>query len=120
MTVVSSQLSVVGDNTRAKLISGTIFAWLLTTVLLTTASPAAAQQPKKVARIGYLSITDPASESTRFEAIRLALRERGHIEGQNISIEYRNAEGKTDRFPELAAELVRSKVDIIVAAGGAV
>ena len=80
---------------------------------------ASAQQPKKVPRIGYLSARDPASESTRAEAIRLALRERGYIEGQNIAIEYRYAEGKPDRLPELAAELVRLKVDIIVVAGGA-
>ena len=79
---------------------------------------AQAQQPKKVPRIGYLSSTDPASESTRSEAIRLALRELGYIEGQNIAIEYRYAEGKLDRLPELAAELVRLKVDIIVVAGG--
>ena len=78
-----------------------------------------AQQPKKVPRIGYLSSVDPASESTRSEAIRLALRELGYIEGQNIAIEYRYAEGKLDRLPELAAELVRLKVDIIVVAGGA-
>src|SRR6266542_2480812 len=77
-----------------------------------------AQQPKKVPRIGYLSNTDPANESTRSEAIRLALRERGHIEGQNIAIEYRYAEGKIDRYSELAAELVRLKVDVIVAAAG--
>ena len=77
-----------------------------------------AQQPKKVPRIGYLSSGDPASESTRSEGIRLALRERGYIEGQNIASEYRYAEGKIDRFPELAAELVRLKVDIIVVAGG--
>jgi hypothetical protein len=64
-------------------------------------------QPKKVPRIGYLSSSDPATESTRAEAIRLALRERGYIEGQNIAIEYRYAEGKRDRAPELAAELVR-------------
>ena len=57
-------------------------------------------------------------ESARAEAIRLALRERGHIEGQNIATEYRYAEGKLDRLPELAAELVRLKVDIIVVAGG--
>jgi putative ABC transport system substrate-binding protein len=63
-------------------------------------------------------LQDPATESTRAEAIRLALRERGYIEGQNIAIEYRYAEGKPDRFPELAAELVRLKVDIIVVAGG--
>ncbi len=76
------------------------------------------QQAKKVPRIGYLSATDPASESARAEAIRLALRERGHIEGQNVAIEYRYAEGKGDRFAELAAELVRLRVDIIVVAGG--
>jgi putative ABC transport system substrate-binding protein len=79
---------------------------------------ASAQQPKKTSRIGYLSNTDPASESTRSEAIRLALSERGYIEGQNIAIEYLYAEEKLDRLPELAAELVRRKVDIIVGAGG--
>ena len=92
---------------------------LVVVVLLALGVIAEAQQPKKVPRIGYLSSTDPASESTRSEAIRLALRERGYIEGQNIAIEYRYAEGKRDRCPELAAELVRLKVDIIVVAGGA-
>jgi len=81
---------------------------------------AMAQQPKKVPRIGYLSQFEPARESPRAEAIRLALRELGYVEGQNIAIEYRYAEGKRDRFPELAVELVRLKVDIIVAAGGTV
>jgi len=79
---------------------------------------AEAQQAKKVPRIGYLSAGDPASESTRAEAIRLALRDLGYIEGQNIATEYRYAKGKPDRLPELAAELVRLKVDIVVAAGG--
>jgi putative ABC transport system substrate-binding protein len=87
-------------------------------MLFAVSFSASAQQPKKVTRIGYLSSTDAATESTRFEATRLALREHGHIEGQNIAIEYRYAEGKRDRAPELAAELVRLKVDIIVAAGG--
>jgi len=77
------------------------------------------QQPKQVARIGYLSNGTPASDSARADAIRLALRERGYIEGQNIAIEYRYAEGKVDRFPELAAELARLKVEIIVVSGGA-
>jgi putative tryptophan/tyrosine transport system substrate-binding protein len=86
-------------------------------LLLAVAVIATAQQPKKVPRIGYLSPTDPATD-TRFEGIRLALRERGYIEGQNIAIEYRSAEGKEDRFPEFAAELVRLKVDIIAVAGG--
>ena len=60
---------------------------------------AEAQQPKKVPRIGYLSSSDPAAESTRAEAIRLALRELGYIEGQNIAIEYRYAEGKRRSVP---------------------
>jgi len=95
-----------------------IVAFLMATVILATVHLAEAQQPKKVPRIGYLVSSDPATESTRSEAIRLALRELGYIEGQNIAIEYRYAEGKLDRLPALAADLVRLKVDIIVAAGG--
>jgi putative ABC transport system substrate-binding protein len=83
---------------------------LVAVVLLALGVIAEAQQPKKVHRIGYLSGFDPARESTRSEGIRLALRELGYIEGQNIAIEYRFAEGKRDRVPELAAELVRLKV----------
>ncbi len=71
----------------------------LLTVFLLTASLAEAQQPKKVLRIGYLSSFDPASESARSEGIRLALRELGYIEGQNIAIEYRYAEGKRGSGP---------------------
>jgi putative tryptophan/tyrosine transport system substrate-binding protein len=93
---------------------------LVAVVLLAVTVIAQAQQPKKVYRIGYLSQFEPAREFPRSEAIRRALRERGYIEGQNIAIEYRYGEGKPDRFPELAAELVRLKVDIIVAAGGSV
>jgi putative ABC transport system substrate-binding protein len=78
---------------------------------------AQAQQPKNVPRIGYLSNNDAALESARSEAIRLALRELGYVEGQNIATEYRYAEGKRERFPELAAELVRLKVDIILVSG---
>src|SRR4029434_3129327 len=91
---------------------------LVVVILLAVAVIAEAQQPKKVPRIGYLAAGDAATESTRAEAIRLALRERGYIEGQSIAIESRYAEGKRDRLPELAAELVRLKVDIIVVAGG--
>jgi putative ABC transport system substrate-binding protein len=90
----------------------------LCALLFAHSFPAHAQQPKKIPRIGYLSNTDPARESARAEAIRLALRARGYIEGQNIASEYRYAEGKLDRFSELTAELVRLKVDIIVVAGG--
>ena len=91
---------------------------LVTVVMLAGAILAEAQQSKKVPRMGYLSPSDSANDSTLSEAIRLALRERGYIEGQNIAIEYRYAEGKVDRFSELTAELVRLKVDVIVAAGG--
>jgi len=94
------------------------FDLALSTLLLALCFPAQAQQPKKVPLIGYLSARDSASESSRAETIRLALRERGYIEGQNIAIEYRFAEGKVDRLPELAAEFVRLKVDIIVVSGG--
>jgi ABC-type uncharacterized transport system substrate-binding protein len=87
-------------------------------VLLALGVIADAQQPKKVFRIGYLSTVDPATDSARAEGIRLALRERGYIEGQNIAIEYRYAEGKRGWEPGLAAELVRLKVDIIVVASG--
>jgi hypothetical protein len=79
-----------------------------------------AQQPKKI-RIGYLSNADAATDSAlgaRAEGIRLALRELGYIEGQNIAIEYRYAEGRPDREPGLAAELVRLKVDLIVVPSG--
>ena len=91
---------------------------LVAVVLLAVTVIAEAQQPKKVPLIGYLSSADAALDSARYEAIRLALRERGYIEGQNIASEYRYAEGKLDRFSDYAADLVRLKVDIIVVAGG--
>jgi ABC-type uncharacterized transport system substrate-binding protein len=91
---------------------------LVAMMLLAVGVTAQAQQPKKVSRLGYLSPVDAATDSPRAEGIRLALRELGYIEGQNIAIEYRYAEGKVDRAPELAAELVRLKVDAIVVAGG--
>jgi putative tryptophan/tyrosine transport system substrate-binding protein len=70
-------------------------------LFLAVCVPAAAQQPKKVPRIGYLSPVNPATDFPRAEGIRLALREIGYIEGQNIAIEYRYAEGKNDRLPGL-------------------
>jgi putative tryptophan/tyrosine transport system substrate-binding protein len=90
----------------------------LCALLFALCSSADAQQGKKVPRIGYLSSRDLATEAPRAGAIRLGLREFGYIEGQNIAIEYRYAEGNRDRYPELAAELVRLKVDIIVVSGG--
>jgi putative tryptophan/tyrosine transport system substrate-binding protein len=90
---------------------------LVVVVLLAVAVIAEAQQPKKIPRIGYLSAQYPATDSVRSEAIRLNLRKLGYIEGQNIATEYRYAEGKQDRFPELVAELVSLKVDIILVSG---
>jgi putative ABC transport system substrate-binding protein len=84
-------------------------------------STAAAQPPEKVPRVGYLlagSHSDPQRQRL-LEAFRQGLRELGYVEGQNIAIESRWAEGKDDRFPALAADLVRSKVDVIVAQSGA-
>src|SRR4030095_12450142 len=90
---------------------------LIAVLMLAVAVIAEAKQQKKVARIGYLAGVDPTTESTRSEAILLALRELGYIEGQNIATEYRYAAGRRERGPELAAELVRLKVDIIVVGG---
>src|SRR4030095_2877164 len=76
-------------------------------VLVVAGAVVQAQQAKKIPRIGYLSNIEPACDFPRSEVIRQALRELGYIEGQNIAIEYRYAEGRVDRLPELAAELVR-------------
>jgi putative ABC transport system substrate-binding protein len=76
-----------------------------------------AQQASKVPRIGFLGMTSPRTLAARLEAIQLGLRDFGYIEGTNIIIEYRWAEGDYRRLPELAAELVRSKVDLIVTHG---
>jgi putative ABC transport system substrate-binding protein len=95
-----------------------IFALALGALLFTLCSSAAAQQANKVHRIAFLTAGDAARQYTPSEAIRLALSELGYIDGQNIAVEYRYAEGKRDRYAELAAELVHLKVDIIVVTGG--
>jgi putative tryptophan/tyrosine transport system substrate-binding protein len=115
--VDGDQLSVFRKNARAKTMSGKIFVWLMTTLLLTTAPPAGAQQPTKIPRIGYLTTPFLSANAARIEAFRQGLRELGYVEGENIVIELRSAEGKLDRAPALAAELVRLKVDVIVTGG---
>jgi len=95
-----------------------IFAFGLGALFLTTLHLAQAQQPTKIARIGYLSAGDPVSRVYRIEAFRQGLKELGYIEGKNIIIEYRFAEARSERLAELARDLVRSKVDIIFAGGG--
>ena len=91
---------------------------LLTFFVSVFAHPTDAQQPAKIFRIGILSPTSAPVQSTRIEAFRRRLRELGYVEGKNIVIEYRYAEGKRERLPDLAAELVGLKVDIIVTASG--
>ena len=76
-----------------------------------------AQQPAKVSRLGFLGSGSPIAASHLLDALRQGLRELGHVEGQNIAIEYRWAEGRLDRLPDLAAELVRLRVDVILVAG---
>src|SRR3990172_1831051 len=92
----------------------------LCAVLFALSLPAEPQQPKKVPRIGFLATVSPSTISDRVEAFRQGLRELGYVEGKNIVIEWRYAEGKADRLPGLAAELVRLKVDLIVTAGSPV
>jgi putative tryptophan/tyrosine transport system substrate-binding protein len=94
-----------------------ILVCLLATVLLTTASLVEAQRPKSVPTIGYLSVLSPSSDSTRIEAFRQGLRELGYVEGQSFAIESRYAEGKLKRLPDLAGDLVRLKVDVIIVGG---
>jgi len=88
--------------------------WLLATVLLSTAPSAEGQQAKKVSRIGYVGAGSPATAGHHAQAFVQGLRELGYVEGQNIMIEYRWAEGKLERLPALVADLIRLKVDVIV------
>jgi len=92
-------------------------AFLLLALAIASVNLTEAQQPKKVPRIGFLAATSPSVEAARIEAFRQGLRELGYVEGKNIIIEWRWAEGKFDRLPDLAAELVRLNVDVIVTGG---
>jgi len=93
------------------------FIWLLVIFLVANVSVAQAQQPTKIPRIGFLVASNPSAVAARIDAFREGLRQLGYVEEKNIAIEFRYAEGKFDRLPALAAELVRLKVDIIVSAG---
>jgi putative tryptophan/tyrosine transport system substrate-binding protein len=96
-----------------------IFGFAFTALLLTLSLPAQAQQPKNVPRIGVLVGGSASSDSARIDALRQGLHELGYVEGKNIVIQYRYAEAKVDRLSGFAAELVRTKVDLIVTAGPA-
>jgi putative ABC transport system substrate-binding protein len=117
VTVASVQLSVGSKGAQAKSVRGKIFVGLLATVLLTTASFAQAQQPGKVARIGYRTAASLSAIVPRIEAFRQGLRELAYVEGKTIVVEWRAADGQGDRLPGFAAELVKLKVDLIVTGG---
>jgi ABC-type uncharacterized transport system substrate-binding protein len=88
-------------------------------LLLALCLPASAQQSGKIFRIGFLDPSNASGSAILLDGFRQELRKLGWVEGENITIEYRFAEQKNERLPELAAELVRLKVDLIVASGGA-
>src|SRR5215472_4055351 len=92
--------------------------WLVATLFLANVSLADAQQTGKIFRIGYLDNSTAAGSVVLLDAFRQELTKLGWIEGKNITIEYRFAEQKQERLPELAADLVRLKVDLIVTSGG--
>jgi len=102
MKVVTSQWSILGS------------CFALSVMLSALCSPAEPQQPGKVPRIGILSYPSPAVLSNQTKAFRQALRDLGYVEGKNVVIEYRSAEGRYDHIADLAAELVHLKVDVIV------
>ena len=90
------------------LLGGAAAAWPLA---------ARAQQPGRVYRIGVLEMSPAASNAANFDALRRGLRERGYVEGQNLVLDYRSADGRPERFPQLVAELLRLNVDLIVTRG---
>jgi len=94
-----------------KLIQLALSAWLFA-----LSFPAAAQQPAKIPRIGFLVGTTGSAASTRTEGFRQGLRDLGYVEGKNILIEYRYAEGKLERIPGLVTELLQLKIDLLVVA----
>ena len=94
-----------------------IFCFALGAMLFALCSSVEPQQPKKVPRIVYLAASPASANAGRLEAFRQGLRDIGYVEGENIVIEARYADGKFDRLPALAAELVRLKVDVIITAG---
>jgi putative tryptophan/tyrosine transport system substrate-binding protein len=90
---------------------------LITFALVSAGTAARAQQPTKIPRIGYLSVSSLSAMVDRIEAFHQGLRELGYVDGKNIVIEWRYAEEKPDRVSELAAELLRLKVDVIISGG---
>src|SRR6266581_390427 len=93
-----------------------VLSILFVVVLLAVGVIAEAQQPKKIARIGYLFASNPAATALNIEAFRQGMRELGHVEGKTFVLELRYGEARAERFPQIARELVGLKLDMIVAA----
>jgi putative ABC transport system substrate-binding protein len=119
MTKVRDQKSEVRDRKKVGRTAMTkkIILLALCSMLLAPCSQASAQQPTKIPRIGYLTGTSLSANAARIDAFKKGLRELGYVQGKDIVIEWRSAEGKAERLPALAAELVRLKADTIVTGG---
>src|SRR6266436_5725232 len=114
--VSAKSRSVIRGQKKAgvKSITKKILVWLLAIFFLATVPPAEAQQPKKIAKIGFLAPSTPAAAAHLVEAFRQGLRELGYVEGKNFVLELRHGEARAERLPELARELVGLKLDVIV------
>jgi putative tryptophan/tyrosine transport system substrate-binding protein len=113
LSVEDEWMEIGKKDMKRKITVLTICAWLYALCV-----PALAQQPGKVFRIGFLDSSTASGMAVLFEAFWQEMRKLGWIQGKNIAVEYRFAEGKNDRLPELAADLVRLKVDLIVVSSG--
>ena len=111
MKVISRQWSVVSTS---------VFYCAFSTLLFALCLSAEAQQPTRTAHIGFLTTVPFSAITDRTEAFREGLRALGYVEGKTIVIEWRSAEGKQDRLPALASELVRLNLDVIVTGGSPV
>jgi putative tryptophan/tyrosine transport system substrate-binding protein len=110
--------SQLAAKAREKIMTKKFICLALSTMLFALCPPADAQQPAKIPQIGFLIGSSTSANAARIEAFRQGLRELGYVEGKNIVIEWRGADGNRDRQRTLAAELVRLKVDVIVASSG--
>ena len=107
-----------GGQGGGKPVGKQFLLFVLTTLFLAAVNPTHAQQPEKIFRIGFLDVSTASGSAALVEVFRQELSKLGWIEGKNITIEYRFAEQKSERIPELAADLVRLKVDLIVVTSG--
>src|SRR5947207_9732752 len=107
----------IGVQGERKPVRKNFVVFVLTTLFLTSVNPTHGQQPTKILRIGYLDSSSASGSAVLVKAFLQELSKLGWIEGKNIAIEYRFAEGKIDRLPEIAADIVRLKVDLILVTG---